>query len=257
VTETFEQFRVDVSAPGSGQAMAAALRERGLVTFEGVSDRRSVHQLANAMMRVWHHRDAESDGVTVIRDRGEVAKTPGQAGFGTRPLDVHTESSGTEAPPELMLMACGEVAASGGDCLLVDGAEAYRQLKATDPGLLDDLMAERSALFGGSAGHLGSVFADVGDGRIRVRLRLDDLVKFSPQITHRLPELRRILNDVRVSVRLAPGHGYLLVNSRWMHGRTQFTGDRLMWRLLGDPLATLDVPAGFTIPTLARAGGLP
>ncbi len=89
------------------------------------------------------------------------------------------------------------------------------------------------------------------DGRTVVRFRLDDLARFSPQITRRLASLRAILHDLETPVPLRPGHGYLLCNTRWLHGRAAFTGERLMYRLLGNPLPTVEIPAGFAT-TLAE-----
>ena len=235
---------IDSRDSQAGARLAVALQDVGLVTFEGVTDRATLLRIAEQVMNVWHHRHSESDGVTAIGDRGELARRPGSAGFGRDELTVHSESSAEDQPPRLMLLFCVRGAASGGECRLVDGARLHHELALRDPELLDALRTPRSVLFGGAAGHLGSVFTEQ-DGRTVVRFRLDDLARFSPQITRRLAQLRATLHDLETPVLLKPGHGYLLCNTRWLHGRAAFAGERLMYRLLGDPLPTVEIPEGF------------
>jgi len=238
-------IRVDLRDSQTATRLASALREDGIVTFDGVAGRASLLRLVTSLLTVWHHRDSDPDGITVIRDRGDIALQPGSAGLGHEELPVHTESSAEPYPPELMLLHCARGATSGGECRLLDGARLYQELANRDPELLYEMSAPRSALFGGAAGHLGSVFAPDTDGRTEIRFRLDELVRFSPQITSRLPFLRNLLAEFQTPVRLKPGGGYLLCNTRWLHGRAGFAGERLMYRVLGNPLSTIDIPAGF------------
>jgi len=235
---------VDLCDSQAGDRLTAALQGVGLVTFDGVTDRAALLRLAGQVMHVQHHRDSDPDGVTTIRDRGELARRPGSAGFGHDELTVHTESSAEDRPPRLMLLYCVRGAASGGQCRLVDGSVLHRELAARDPELLAALRAPRSVLFGGAAGHLGAVFTE-HDGATVVRFRLDGLARFDPQITRRLPILRATLRDLEIPLRLQPGQGYLLSNTRWLHGRAAFAGERLMYRLLGNSLPTIEIAEGF------------
>src|SRR5262249_23579199 len=88
----------------------------------------------------------------------------------------------------------------------------------------------------------------VADARMSIRLRCDGLVRYSPLLARRMPEVYRILADVTVTARLRPGAGYLLSNTRWLHGRAAFTGDRVMYRMLRHPRAGYMAPAGFPCP---------
>jgi hypothetical protein len=106
------------------------------------------------------------------------------------------------------------------------------------------LSAPRSALFGGAAGHLGSVFTRTG-GRLTLRLRLDELAQFSPDVIHWLPALRATIDHHAQTFRLNAGQGYILDNYRWLHGRRAFTGQRVMYRAHGNPLPHLGITPGF------------
>jgi alpha-ketoglutarate-dependent taurine dioxygenase len=232
--------------------IASVLCRDGAVTFEGVPDRTALVRLASRVMNVWHHRDSENDGVTVIRDRGVVGRRPSYAGFGNSELMLHTESSAIDQPPQLMMLHCARRAGSGGATRLLDGAALYRALAAWHPELLASLVSPRSVRFGGTAGHLGSVFEQTAS-RMVVRFRLDDLAQFSPQVNRQMLTLRELIAELATRATLSPGSGYLLCNTRWLHGREAFSGDRLMHRILGNPLRSITIPVGFPATVLSSA----
>jgi alpha-ketoglutarate-dependent taurine dioxygenase len=238
---------VDPDDPTSVDHLMDVVADDGLAVFDGVADRAGVLRLARRVLAVHRHRDSEPDGITVIHDRGDLARQPGYAGFSRNQLSLHTESSALEQPPGLMMLSCARAATAAGDCHLADGASLARELAHRDPELLALLCTPRSVLFGGATGHLGSVLTVAGP-RMSIRLRLDALARYSPLLARRLPDLRRILADIMITVRLRPGTGYLLSNTRWLHGRAPFTGDRIMYRLLGDPHDGAAIAAGFPGP---------
>ena len=109
---------------------------------------------------------------------------------------------------------------------------------------------DRSALFGGAAGHLGAVFTPVsgpGPARIAIRLRLDDLVSFSPDVAEWIPQLTASINRHTFTVTLQPGQGVLLDNRRWLHARDTYEGPRQLCRLLGDPFPSLGMYPGIPV----------
>ncbi|MDP9792526.1 alpha-ketoglutarate-dependent taurine dioxygenase [Catenuloplanes nepalensis] len=234
----------DLSAVG--RLMAVVARD-GVVTFDGVPDRPSLLRLGRAMLKVRTHRDSEPDGITVIHDRGKLARRAGNAGLGHERLSLHTESSALPRPPELLMLYCAQAAASGGDCHLADGAVLAQELAQHHPDLLDVLCEPRNVLFGGAAGFLGSPLTVTG-ARMSIRMRSDSLARYAPPLARRLPEVHRILSRITISVRLQPGTGYLLSNTRWLHGREEYDAGRVMYRLLGDPRAGYEVLAGFPRP---------
>lgn len=242
----FTRFRIDPHDTAVGGRLAASLREDGMITFESSCERADLLTLAQRIMNIWPHRDSDPDGVTVLQDCGDLVMKPGLAGFGHDALAVHTEGSAIERPPQLLMLSCAQAGTAGGQCTLVDGRQLYRTLQERDPELLAALTTPRSVLFGGAAGYLGSVFEE-GAGRTLIRLRIDDLAMFSPNIAQRLNDLRNLLRELELSVDLQPGSSYLLDNTRWLHGRAAFRGARTMYRFLGGPLATLDIPAGFLV----------
>lgn len=243
--EHVEHYRVDLCAPDVDVRLASALAERGLALTDGILDPSALLQLARQLAVVVPHRDSAADGVTTLADRGAGARS-GLHGFSSGALPPHTDSAGVDDPPSLLLMTCGQPASTGGDCLLVDGAALHDDLARNHPGAVRALSAPRCALFGGAAGHLGSVFTTNPDGRVKVRVRMD-LARFAPAAARWLPTLRAAIDRHTITIRLRRGQGYVLQNHRWLHGRRAFTGQRLMHRVHAEPMAHLEIPSGFQV----------
>ncbi|MFI7708025.1 TauD/TfdA family dioxygenase [Nonomuraea sp. NPDC049480] len=221
---------------------ARMLARDGVITFDRVHHRQSVVRLALQLLTPWRHRDADADGVTVISDRGPIATHLGYAGFGARGLEHHTDSSALDLPPRLVMLVCARSADRGGESYVADGATVYRELASQSPELLKALQQPRTARF---ASHWGSVFETTGDGRMRIRLRLDGVEHFTTPAAEAVPVLRAAIERHTREIALLPGQGYLLDNWRMLHGRRNFRGPRLMYRVLGDPVAGCVLPPGF------------
>lgn len=223
--------------------LAPALVEQGLVLLDDVAGPDDLLRLAGTIATVVPHRDSDPTGLTTITDTGGRMRR-GFAGFSACALNPHTDRSGIADPPVLLMMSCGQPASSGGECVVFDGKAIYEDLVASNPRALQALSAPRSVLFGGAAGHLGAVFARTGD-RLTIRLRLDELAQFSPETARWLPDLRATIDRHAQTFMLTAGQGYILDNHRWLHGRRAFTGQRLMYRLHGNPLPQLGIKPGF------------
>ena len=242
----------DLSGPAGLAQVIGKLREDGLATFGGMSDRTVLREVAERLLRVYPHPDAGPDGVTAVTSRGDDHR-PGLAGFTSTELRPHTDRSGVPEPPLLIMLTCAVPAEHGGESLVVDGDRLYGALAAEDDEALGILSRPRSALFGGAGGYLGAIFEHDSEGRVSVRLRLDELSRFSPDVTRVMPRLVALAEENTLILPLRTGQGYILNNSRWLHGRTRFSGTRTMLRVLGNPLPDLAVRGGFT-PSYAQLG---
>jgi hypothetical protein len=213
------------------------LRDHGLLTLAGITDRAALIAIAQRLMTIRAHRDAAPDGVTEITNMGAAAS--GYAAFTDSELIPHTDGSSVPEPPGLLLLTCVQPADEGGATQVADGARIISTLAEKHPSALRSLSAPRSAYFGGAGGYLGSVFEPAGLDRVRIRLRLDDLVRFSADAAAEIPLLRTVISLHLKTMHLGPGDGLLLCNTRWLHGRDPFDGRRIMLRILGDPLPGL------------------
>ncbi|GHF27727.1 hypothetical protein GCM10010218_05930 [Streptomyces mashuensis] len=234
---------VDVQASRAEEMVRERLRDTGMITLSGFTSRTIVREFASRIMNITPHRDSDPDGLTTLRDTRRHTHLAGYGGFGNGELTPHTERSGVPEPPRLMLLVCGTPAHSGGDCLLTDGRAVYADIAARRREAIVALSKERTAFFGGGDGHATQVFTEHPDDRVSVRLRLDGLARFSPTVQSYLPDLRSALITYQVRLPLDAGQGYLIDNQRWLHARESFTGNRLCWRVLGEPRFPL--PRGF------------
>lgn len=241
--DSWMQYRVSSQDEDASTGLVSALAKHGLVLLDGVVNQDDLLRLAQSIATIVPHRDSDAAGLTTIADVGGQLLS-GFAGFSASELNPHTDRSGIANPPILLMMSCGQPASSGGECIVIDGKAVHDDLAESNPKALKTLSAPRSVLFGGAAGHLGSIFTRISD-RVAIRLRLDGLAQFSPEITRWLPVLRVAIDRHATMFRLGAGQGYILDNYRWLHGRRAFTGQRVMYRVNGNPLARLGITPGF------------
>jgi hypothetical protein len=244
--DAFQAHCADIRDPAEQLHIAARLRDQGLVTFRGITDRDELVTVAQRLMSIRPHRDAGPDGVTVITGTG--TKTSGYAAFTDAELIPHTDGSSLPDPPGMLLLACLQPAEQGGTTRVADGASIIGTLAAKYPTALRSLTAPRAAFFGAADGYVGPVCESAGPGRTRLRLRLDDLAWFSADATAAIPVLRAVIAQHQETFQLRPGEGMLLSNTWWLHGRDRYTGRRVMLRILGDPLPSTGLMPGFPSP---------
>ncbi|MFF2119291.1 TauD/TfdA family dioxygenase [Kitasatospora sp. NPDC058184] len=244
-----EEFTARLLDGAARERAGALLREHGMLRLARLGGRDDVLLAAGRVMSsLWKHRDADPDGLTVIRDTGRHDGRPGFAGLGRGALALHTECAQHPDPPRLLLLACARAGAVGGESLLVDGQAVLAELAAYRPAVIEVLSTERSAYFGGSNGLFAPVLQQLPGSRWRLRLRQDDLARFSPDAEAHLPALRQAIDRNTRRLRLTPGQGVVLDNHRLLHGRTAFTGERLILRALGEPHPALGLRSGFPAP---------
>src|SRR6266496_1174435 len=243
-SDSWMQYRVSGGrGTDTASELVPPLAEHGLVLLEGVSGPDDLLRLARSIATVVPHRDSDAAGITTIADVGGQMRS-GFAGFSACALNPHTDRSGVANPPVLLTMSCGQPANSGGECVVIDGKAVHDDLAESNPKALRAMNGPRSVLFGGAAGYLGSIFTKVDD-RIAIRLRLDELAQFSPEVARWIPALRATIDRHATMVRFAAGQGYILDNYRWLHGRRAFSGQRVMYRVNGNPRSDLGLTPGF------------
>ncbi len=242
--DTFSARDAVRDGPGWRARVAGQLREDGLAVLTGIDGRAALTVLARELMTIRPHRDAAPDGVTEITETRTA--TTGYAAFTTAGLVPHPDGTAVAGPPQLLLLACARPAGEGGATMAAAGARGVAALAGSHPGALPALAAPGAARFGTPAdGYLGAVLEPAGPGRVRLRLRLDDLARFSPDAACAVPALRAAISAHTTALRLGPGDGVVLCNTRWLHGREPYAGPRVMLRVLGDPLPGDGILPGF------------
>lgn len=93
---------------------------------------------------------------------------------------------------------------------IADSQEIATTLATSCPETLIALCSPRAARFGAFDGYHGPAFAAAGEGRLTIRLRLDDLAQLSPEAQAGLPQLRAAISQHQRHIRLAPGQAVSL-----------------------------------------------
>jgi alpha-ketoglutarate-dependent taurine dioxygenase len=201
---------------------------QGLLTFE-CHDEEAVLRAAQSVGQVMLHPDSDAKGITPIRlteGRTDVGLTTGE-------LMAHTDRPATEKPPRYLVLWCKRASDAGGEAVAYRGRDVVRYLEENDPAALAAVTSSQAAIFRtGQYEHVGAIIC-IQDGEVvSVRLRFDRLIHFSWDVARSLPAFLVALESVAIRFALQPGQGYILDNLTWFHGRTSYTGDREMSRIM-------------------------
>jgi alpha-ketoglutarate-dependent taurine dioxygenase len=200
----------------------------GLLTFE-CRDEEAVIRAAQTVGEVMLHPHSDARGVTPIRlteGRTDVGLTRGE-------LMAHTDRPATEHPPRLLFLWCKRASDGGGETVAYRGRDVVRYLEEHDPETLAAVTSPEAAIFRtGQFEHVGPIIRIENGEIVSVRLRFDRLIHFSWDVAHRLPAFLVALESVARRFALRPGQGYILDNLTWFHGRTSYTGDREVSRIM-------------------------
>lgn len=187
--------------------------------------------LARTLGTVRRHRDGSVDGATVIRPKPHHLSV-GDA-FTRRGLPPHTDGSGIRLPPDLVLNQVIR-AGVGGDTTLVDGEAVLAAIARSDPATVRQL-ATPMYMFG--VDRLRAPILSVHPVRKTLCLRYRDdglLVPLNIESRRAFHVLQMTIGEHLGRRPLTHGETYLIDNTRFLHGRTAFSGDRIVVRHLID-----------------------
>ncbi|MFJ9774015.1 TauD/TfdA family dioxygenase [Kitasatospora sp. NPDC101157] len=217
----------------AGELPTSGLEERikeagGLLTFS-CADEETLLRAAQTVGEVMLHRDSDARGITPIRltdGKTDVGLTSGE-------LLAHTDRPAIEEPPRYLFLWCKQATGEGGETVLHRGEDVVRHLEEHDPATLAAVTSSQAAIFRtGPYEYVGPIIR-VENGEVTdVRLRFDPFVHFSWDVARNLPAFRTALESVATRFTLQVGQGYILDNRTWFHGRTSYTGDREMSRIM-------------------------
>lgn len=231
----FRSFYIGKLEPKKCPAVIEALKQEGLVTFDGISSERDLLRMARMLGTVKLHRDSQKNGITRIATKSANTVQDSYLGFTSHELFPHTDGSSQSIPPSLVLLLCIKPAELGGDSIFVDGKTLFTVFQKDYPVALNILSRPKSAIFAGSGNICwSSIFSNFPSGEICLRFRYDDWGYYSAPTMASLKLFVDTVQELSFSISLKANQGYIVKNTRWLHGRTPFQGTREMLRVLID-----------------------
>ncbi len=230
---SFETFNLDMVREHIEEQITHALAQTGMILFDGIQTEEDLLYLCTQFGIIAYHRDADNTGLTHIVKQYDIPPIEGYQAFTASSLALHTDGSSMPDPATLVVLWCTQPADEGGVSLFVDGKQIYQILAKEHPHILRILTTPRSAIFTGAVlPFYSSIFSRPDDGTMSIRFRYDDLGHYSTSVHDVLPTFLALLNRYTISFALRKYQGYILQNGRWLHGRTAFSGERKMCRVL-------------------------
>ncbi|KAL4920936.1 hypothetical protein BDW62DRAFT_220372 [Aspergillus aurantiobrunneus] len=210
------------------QKILEAFHNDGIAFIEGCDEDR-LGQLASQFGEIVKPRNEKTNGTGISNIR--FAPTLVGKGYSAEELVFHSDRSGWEQPPRILLSTLKSKSTEGGASLLADSVRILKDIKEQADGLYDLLASPKHASFCSDDGvFVPRPVFDEGSGLFR--FRFDDSIQLSASLAIRLPELFDIIYRNSFAVALQEGQGYLVDNHRFLHGRTSFTGSRELLRAL-------------------------
>jgi alpha-ketoglutarate-dependent taurine dioxygenase len=192
------------------------------------------------------HPNSEGSSATPLVATGGRTYGRGERGFSNCSLLPHTDQSLRDPPLAYLALLCVVPAIVGGSSLFVDAKLVYGKLKREFPHYLEQL-SDPELFFHRFDDTFSAVpiFSVTQCGRTIVRARLDELGFASLAGSEALLKFKEIVDEYTVNIQLKPGDGFILNNSRWLHGRLDFHGERKFLRYLIAAKSRDDAHLGF------------
>ncbi|KAL4926815.1 HAD-like domain-containing protein [Aspergillus undulatus] len=214
-------------SPSDIQSIKEEFFEKGLTFLEGFNEE-TLCQLASQFGDIVRPRNEKTNGsgISNIRfDPSLVGK-----GYSSEELYFHTDRSGWEQPPRILVSNLKSKSTEGGASMLADTSRILKEIKQHD-GFYELLTDSKHSSFRSDDGvFVPRPIYDESTGLFR--FRFDDGIQLSASLVIRFPLLLDIMCRNSFAVPLQQGQGYLLDNHRFLHGRTSFTGSRELLRAL-------------------------
>jgi hypothetical protein len=227
---------IAIGSPDYLSLVVNTVNTHGYARFNNVNTPEGLVLLSRALGEVSVHSMTDEQGVTTLTTLPEVSDAAAGVYKPDYELMPHTDGSAMEKPSSLIVLSCPHPDPTGGGrSMMVDGKTVYEQLALSDPQLLEELRRPDAATFGATGQFTGAVFERGKDGMSSVRFRYDDQVTFNRIPRDRLAPMLAIMGANEVSFGLGRGQGYVIDNSRMLHGRTQITGPRTVIRTHVEP----------------------
>ncbi|KAL6237706.1 hypothetical protein BDW75DRAFT_228556 [Aspergillus navahoensis] len=217
--------------PSDLQGIQEDFYEHG-IAFLKECDEAKLSKLAGQLGEVVRPRNEKISGTGISNIRFEPSLVG--KGYSSDELYFHTDRSGWDRPPRILVSTLKSKSTSGGASMLADTTRILQDIKEQGEDFYELLTNAKYSSFRSDDGaFVPRPIFDQSSGLFR--FRFDDGIQLSASLVIRFPQLFDAIYRNSFAVALDEGQGYLLDNHRYLHGRTSFTGSRELLRALVNP----------------------
>ncbi|RDW72324.1 uncharacterized protein DSM5745_07496 [Aspergillus mulundensis] len=226
--------------PSDLQGIQEDFYEHG-IAFLKDCDEVKLGQLANQLGEVVRPRNEKTSGTGISNIRYDPSLEG--KGYSSEELYFHTDRSGWDLPPRILVSTLKSKSTDGGASMLANTSRILRDIKEQGEDFYKLLTNAKYSSFRSDDGvFVPRPIYDETTGLFR--FRFDDGIQLSAAIVIRFPQLFETIYRNSFAVALQQGQGYLLDNHKFLHGRTSFTGTRELLRAL------VNLPAPKSVVTI-------
>lgn len=204
-------------------------QENGAAILTNINNDQLALDFSKKIGKIFFNPDADSYGITRVTNVDSKSGI-NKKGFTNVGLFPHTDRSSEVSPPDFVMLWCEKPAEQGGDTLLVDGKSLHDKLSFEDEDLFSALTKEKSVIFSsGDNFYHGSILEK--KLKTMIRFRYDELGYFNRKMIKYINKFIEQVEELSIKFKLNSGEGYIVSNTRWLHGREAFIGERKYNRL--------------------------
>ncbi|KAF2200468.1 Clavaminate synthase-like protein [Delitschia confertaspora ATCC 74209] len=237
-------------------AINESFYEHGVAFVEDSNEER-LASLGQELGIIVKPRNGIGNGISNIRCSPDLLEQAPGRGYSSEELFFHTDRSGWDVPPRILITTLKTKSETGGQSLFVDTRAVVQKLQLSDPHLYKLITNAKYSCFRADDGSF--IPRPIYDEKSGIfRFRFDDGIHIAPSLVDKISQLKNIIFQNAFVVELKPGQCYIADNHRFLHGRTSFTGTRELLRILAH--APPAMPKHFVLfdvdGTLCRAEAL-
>lgn len=208
------------------------LKTHGIVLFKKFLMKHDAKTIANKLGLIVENIDADNSGITEISNQRRGNNKKNSAAFTSEGLNLHTDRSPLENPPNLIMNWMCEKNCRGGQAVLVDSHQIFRKLKSENEVIIKILTHPDIACFtDGIDTFTGSIFQIDENNKLKVRFRYDQCSYFNLEAKEAVRIFQKTAKSLAHVIDFDIGAGYIIDNTRWLHGRNPFDGFRMVRRI--------------------------
>ncbi|KAL4901426.1 hypothetical protein BDW74DRAFT_187666 [Aspergillus multicolor] len=199
------------------------------IAFLKECDGAKLGHLASQLGEVVRPRNEENSGTAISNIRFDPSLEG--KGYSSEELYFHTDRSGWDVPPRILVSTLKSKSANGGASILANTSLIIQDIKEQGEDFYKLLTSAKHSSFRSDDDVFvpRPIYDEAAD---LFRFRFDDGIQLSASLVVHYSQLLETIYRNSFAVTLQQGQGYLLDNHKFLHGRTSFTGTRELLRAL-------------------------